>query len=301
MTRFMSRSDPNASFLPEDYLRRKSELRAIVVSFILFCIVILGIVGAFFVTNRQATVVKARNEALSREYAVESAKIDELKKLEAQKQEMMEKAEITTALIEKAPRSILLAELINRMPKELTLSELNLRSRRLDAKPSKLDKGPGSPGAAAGAGKAPPKTRSLASNKSPKNAPKEEPKPPKPMPPRYDFRLEIMGLAATDQEIADYHTALKQCPLLENVELVYSGDVKLDDLMMRKFRIEAGIRSDVDARNIEPLHVPRLPPRPSLAKLPGELEVGGDADNLDPTIPNSPVFTNAENQKGKKE
>lgn len=293
MNRFMPRTDPNSSFLPEDYLRRKSEFRAIVLSFALFCVVVLGIVGAFFVTYRQRATVASRQEEINRAYAIENAKIEELKKLEAQKQEMIEKAEITTALIEKAPRSILLAELINRMPKELTLTELALKSKRLDAKPSKMDKLGSKPPA--------PKVRSLAGNKSGSKGAKggaaapTPPAAPKPMPPRYDFRLEILGLAATDQEIADYHTALKQCPLLENVEIVFSGDVKIDDLNMRKFRIETGIRGTVDARNIEPLHVPRLPPRPSLANVTGsEALPGSDTENLDPTIPNSPVFTNAD-------
>ncbi len=290
MSRFMPKADPNASFLPEDYLRRKSELRSIVISFVLFCVVILGIVGAFFVTNRQATVVRARNEQLSRDYAIANAKIEELKKLEAQRQELVDKGTIITALIEKAPRSILLAELINRMPKELTLTELSLKSKRLDAKPSKLDKkgGPAKPA---------PKARSLANKDKDAAAAKaaEAAKvPPKPMPPQYEFRLEILGLAATDQEIADYHTALRQCPLIDSVELVFSGDVKLDDLQMRKFRIEASIRNTVDARNIEPLHVPRLPPKPGLAKLPEETEAGADPSNLDPTVPVSPVFSNAD-------
>jgi hypothetical protein len=259
--------------------------------------VIVGVVGAFFVTNRQKTSVMRRQEEISRAYAIENAKIEDLKKLEAQKKEMIEKAEITTALIEKAPRSILLAEIINRMPRELTLTELNLRSKRLDAKPSKIDKNAISKAAA-------PKPRTLAgAAKDQKTVAKAEPPAPaKPMPPRYDFRVEMLGLAATDQEIADYHTALRQCPLLENVELLFSGDVKIDDFQMRKFRIEANIRNSVDARNIEPLQVPRLPPRPGLASLNGAGHEGADpndfdSNNLDPTIPVSPVFTNADREK----
>ena len=37
-----------------------------------------------------------------------------------------------------------------------------------------------------------------------------------------------------------------------------TGDVVIDDVGLRKFKIEAVIRSSADAREIEPLHVPRL-------------------------------------------
>lgn len=285
MKGFNSRSDSHGgSFLPEEYLHRKAELRSIVISFGLFCIVISGIVGAFFVTNREWAKVKSSQEEINREYAIETAKIEQLKELEKQKNEMIEKAEVTTALIEKVPRSIMLAELINRMPKELTLNSLELKSTRLDAKPVKIDRK-----ASATSGN---RSRGSKSSKSKTAAKPAEPEKPKVKPPSYEFKLEMVGLAATDDEIADYQTALKNCPLLANVELVYTTAVKVDDVQVRKFRIEAGVRTDIDARNIEPLQVPRLPPRPSLANGPQVTEINQDGSQ-DPTVPNSPVFTDA--------
>ncbi len=288
MKGFQSRSDTSGgSFLPEEYLHRKAEVRSIVISFGLFCIVITGIVGAFFVTNREWGTVKVRQEQINREYAVETAKIEQLKALEKQKVEMIDKAEVTTALIEKVPRSILLAELINRMPKELTLNSLELKSTRLDAKPVKIDK----------RASATSSNRAKASKGGSKSKvpPKEvELEKPKVRPPSYEFKLEIIGLAATDDEIANYQTTLRNCPLLRNVELVFTSAVKVDDVQVRKFRIEASIRTDIDARNIEPLQVPRLPARPTLANGPTITDASEfDPSNQDPTVPNSPVFTGA--------
>ena len=102
------------SFLPEDYLRRRGERRAIVISLSLFLIVTMGIVGAFFVTYRQRTVVERRQQEINKEYALENQKIEQLTKLEEQIKEQRDRAEVATALIEKVPRSIMLAELINR-------------------------------------------------------------------------------------------------------------------------------------------------------------------------------------------
>ena len=80
-----------------------------------------------------------------------------------------------------------------------------------------------------------------------------------------------------------------QCPLLEKVEMIYSGETVVDEVSMRKFKIEAQIRTTADARTIDPLHVPRLNPRPtaSTAKRPTH-------DPLDPTVPLEPTPTHAQ-------
>lgn len=284
MSFYHRRPATGGSFLPEDYIEKKAENRNLFIAVFLFIVVTLGVVGAFFVTNRQWSTVKARQQEINRHYATETAKIEQLKVLEAQKQEMLEKAEVTTALIEKVPRSILLAELINRMPQELTLTELNLKSKRL-AEP-KPRPAPNQPKAGQ------PRTLATARPGAPRPGEKPEP-PPKPAPPRYEFKIEILGLAGADEEIADYHRALVDCPLLEKVEILYSGDVKVEEVRMRKFRIECMVRSNADARHIEPLQVPRLPPRPGLAG-------GGRILNIDPMDPTQPrELTDAAQSGGK--
>lgn len=262
------------SFLPEDYLRRKAERRSIVISLALFAIVTMGVVGAFFVTHRQWNSVKDRQAEINREYALETQKIEQLNKLEAQKAEMLEKADVTTALVEKVPRSILMAELINRMPKQLTLTELNLKSKRINDTPK-----PGNDKKARSL--AGPQTRASLAQKAKDKDKEKPPEKPKPVAPKYEYKLEIVGLSVTDEDVADYVTALNQCPLLQKVDLIYSGSSKIDDLEMRKFRVEAMIRNTADARQIEPLHVPRLPSIPGLTAPAPKY----DPEDMDPTKP----------------
>lgn len=259
------------SFLPEDYLRRRGERRSIVISLGLFMVVTMGIVGAFFVTHRQWNVVKSRQLEINKEYALETQKIEQLTKLEEQIKEQRDRAEVATALIEKVPRSIMLAELINRMPKQLTLTELNLKSKRItdNAKPTNA--------------KDKPKIRSLAGpqTKNEMEAKKNAEAKPPPVAPKYEFRLEMIGLSGADEDVADYVTALNQCPLLQKVDLMYSGATTVDEVEMRKFRIEAVLRPQADARQIEPLHVPRLPSIPGLTGPSRSY----DPDDMDPTKP----------------
>lgn len=244
------------SFLPEDYLQKKAEKRAIAISLILFLVVTVGIGCAYFVTARSWFLVRSEQERVNEEYAIEAKKIEQLKSLEAQKTELTEKADVTMALRERVPRSVLMAEVINRMPQQLSLTDVNLKSKRiieapkpkapaqgtLSGSPVRPAPAPGTPGATA--------------------------EPAKPIPPKYEFTVELQGLSATDEDVADYHQSLTQCPLLDHVEMISSGEVIVDEVSMRKWRIEARIRDTADARSIEPLHVPRLGNRPVYAANP---------------------------------
>lgn len=249
----MAKPNPNmsptgGSFIPEDYLRQKVETRANIINLILFGVVLFGVIGAFFVTHRQWGDVRLVQAEINRSFATEAAKIEQLKLLEAQKAEMVEKAEITAALLERVPRSILMAELINRMPEKLTLSDLELKSSR----PKEVAAKP-----AAGSPQNQPK--SLAAKPAGASGGKDDKaKPAKPRPPKIEFAITLTGLAASDADVADYHAKLKSCPLLDKVELVSAKEVKVEDVAVREFRIEASIRSSADARSIEPLQVPRL-------------------------------------------
>lgn len=231
-----------ASFLPDDYVSRKAEMRANFLSLALFGVVMFVVVAAFFVTNRQWTAVREEQEAINVLYQKEAEKIEQLKKLEAQKEEMMEKAEVTTALIEKVPRSILLAQLITRMPPEITILELALKSKRIEQRPVAVQ----------------PKAKRTIKIRTLSGATKiAEKDKPKIQAPKFEYTLTIIGVCVGNNSITDYQQALGACELLERVELEYIQETTIREMKLRKFSIKARIRSDADARTIEPIAVLR--------------------------------------------
>jgi len=239
------------SFLPEDYLERKAEHRTNIVSVTLFSIVLFAIVAAFFVTNRQWTTVKSQQEAINLRYMQAARQIDELRKLETQKREMISKALVTTALLEKAPRSVLLADLINRMPERLALLEFNLKSKRVK-QPAKAA------AAAAQASRAPgrPQSLAVAAANTAQGALNAQPAPSVPEAPRYESLIDLVGVAPSHNQVAAYVASLQQSPLLQHVELKYSESTIVDDVEMTQFRIQARMRPDADARRIAPIDAP---------------------------------------------
>jgi len=227
------------SFLPEDYVQKKNELRTNFITLTLFGVVMFAVVGAFFVTNRRWQSVREQQLAINDQYQHEAQKIDQLKALEAQRQAMLEKAEITTALIEKVPRSVLLAELITRMPSDLTILDLKLQSKRIE--PPKPQATPDK------------KVKTLASSQGKGQAAAKTEKPPEKEPvraPRFDFTLNLEGVAGVNNDISDYLSSLKNCSLLDRLELPYIQVTNIDNVELRKFSIQAGIAPSADARSM---------------------------------------------------
>lgn len=241
----------STSFLPEDYVAQKVELRSNILCLSLFGLVMFGVVAAFFVTNRQWLNVKAEQEQITSQYSEQAQRIEQLKKLEQQKAEMVAKAEITTALIEKVPRSVLLAELVSRMPADITLLDLKLESKRLkdEAPPAAAPGGPAAPGAPGAT-----KVRTLGGGGPAVVAPGAKPvETSKVRAPRFEYKLAIQGVGKTNNDIADYLAGLNSCELLTRVELKHIKPKEIDKIDLREFLIEAVLRPDADARSIEPV------------------------------------------------
>lgn len=271
------------SFLPEDYVQRKNETRTNFITLTLFGIVMFGVVGAFFVTNRRWQTIREQQQAISTQYEHEAKKIEQLKALEQQRLAMLEKAEITTALIEKVPRSVLIAELITRMPSDLTLLELNLKSKRIE--PPKPQATPDK------------KVKTLAGSKQPKkDEAAAKPVKEEVRAPRFEFTLNLQGVAGVNNDISDYLASLKACSLLDKLELPYIQVTNIDQVELRKFEIQAGIAAGADARSVTPAQVAE-----ANAKLQSDKPLKAPTGNTRMTInPStvqpgaSPTLTNAE-------
>lgn len=232
-----------ASFIPDDVIAKRLERRTSVICLTLFFIVMIGVVGAFFVTNQRWSAVKEHQNAINTRYVQAAKDIEILKELEKQRGEMVQKASLTTALIERVPRSILLAEFINRMPEETTLLEFTLESKRIKETAPVPAKGK--------------KPKSLTRSPSAEEA-EAAAEAAKPKPPKFETSLVVIGAASTHSDVSEYLKSLQKCELLGSVELKYSESTIIDDQGLIKFRLEADLLADADARRIEPLKAPRL-------------------------------------------
>lgn len=238
-TPFKRSSATSGSFLPSDYVDRKHAGRTSLIGVSLFLVVMVGVVGAFLVTNRRWNDIREQQDQINVLYSQEAQKIEQLKKLEAQRSRMLDKAEVTAALIEKVPRSILLAELITRMPKDVTLLELELKGKRIDTTPK-----PQIPGMQDAASKVKSLTGAVTTSKDkPSDADRVRP-------PKFEFTLVIGGVATANNDIAEYLGQLQACPLLANVELQYIKEAIINEIGFRRFEVLAALRPNADAHDL---------------------------------------------------
>ena len=247
-----------SSFLPEDYVEQRAERRMIVIGLGLFCIIMTSVVAAFFVTNRQWASLRVNQQKINVSYANAAERIDELTALERQKQQIDEKAAITAALIEPVPRSILLAELINRMPDEVNLNSFELKSQRIKTK---------KPVAAKGAGKSQVRSLSGATGSGQKPTKAEAAKDRHVEAPKFKVSITLIGIAPTDLQVSEYITNLNSSPMFQNVELKYSKAQSVEDQTEREFRINVMLAENADVKGFEPLRESRINRNPMDSKV----------------------------------
>jgi Tfp pilus assembly protein PilN len=243
-------SGPNQlSFLPDDYLERKARRRANVLCG-LGAMLVLGCAGTvFWYTEKLTAAVEKRFVEVDAKYSEAAKRIDKVNQMRAQQQQVVRRAELAASLVEKVPRSNVLAEFTNSLPQGLSLLTLNMESRE------KASVGPG-PMTAFEAKRAALEGRGGA--QAPVTAKV------------YDVSIRIEGVASTDVQVAQFIARLNRSPLFKDVNLVVSEEFKPG---------QNGYQAAADARN--------RGPEETLRKFQIEMMLNPAAEVMNPVNPNT--------------
>src|SRR5918999_4003159 len=197
----MSASPNQLSFLPDDYLERKASRRANLVCGTLSLLVIGAIGSAFYLKERSMRDINTRAAKVDKDYATAAARIEQVQTLHSKQRQIVQHAELAAALVERIPRSNILAEFTNCMPPGASLLELTMDSRpRLAPAPT---------GSAFEQKKAALEARQKGAAAAPET-------------PKLDVFLKITGVAENDVQVSDFISKLNQSRLLKEVNLVFS-------------------------------------------------------------------------------
>jgi len=222
------------NFLPEDYVEKRQATRAAAVFIGLLIVVIGGICGAWFYTQWQANRTFDNLDKVRTEYEQANSDLAEMQRLHQEKDRMMNKAEITTTLMERVRRSDLLKELTTQQPKGVSLLTLELKSKEIQVTPR------GTP------------MSDLEKSKLHQEGKSQEDI----RVPQWEVGLELMGLAATDGQVAQYIAALGKSSLLKDVNLLFSEEYKKPGTdgasgeVVRRFRVEMKVNPLADLRGL---------------------------------------------------
>ena len=95
----------NASFLPEDYVQKRLEVRTNVICLSLFGVVMIALFGAYAVTARQALDDGRQAREVDQRIVDADHRLQQLDEMQARRQQMIQKAKVTSMLLERVPRT----------------------------------------------------------------------------------------------------------------------------------------------------------------------------------------------------
>jgi Tfp pilus assembly protein PilN len=228
-------SAPNElSFLPDDYLERKRQRRTNVICAALFTAVMGTIGTTFSFSERSLRAVEREHMAIESEYTDAAKRIEQVQQLLTKQRTMARQAEITASLLEKVPRSNVLAEITNGLPSGVSLTDFVLESKKRQAAPA-------------------PTGSAAQNNTFQVKSAAQSAAPAAPEPQKYDVCMKIGGLASTDVQVAQLITKLNRCHIFKDVNLLITdtfqptpgGDA------IRKFQIELTLNPDADVQTLK--------------------------------------------------
>ena len=219
------------SFLPDDYLERKARRRTNAICAVLFCVVISGIGGAFTVTERSMREIQSQYEAVQVQYTDAAKRIEQVQQMQEKQRKMAQQAELTAGLLEKVPRSFILAELTNGIPTGVSLLDFRLESTVRSGPPPR------------------PKT-AFEIRQAQVSAQNGILNIPTPQAKTYDVTMRLNGIANSDDLVGDFIGTLSRSRMFHDVNLLFTEEHKQDDedVKLRRFQIEMKLdpRAQVD-------------------------------------------------------
>lgn len=205
------------NFVPDDYVQQRQASRANVLNLMLL-IAMLGAIGITFgfIKMRQKSV-KTEMDQLEAKMQLAHAQIAQLEELKTKSKTMMKTMVMTAELLEPVPRSIILASLTNNLPSGVSLLKFDLDEQETKVYSS--------------AGKA---SNSQYKSKTSGAAATAET--------TVQTDLELKGLAPSDIQVANYIQRLSNSILFDDVSLIESKEVDVDNVKFREFRLRAVIK-----------------------------------------------------------
>ncbi len=220
------------NLLPDEYFHQRSQHRTNVMCMVLLVILITGLVCAAIVSQRESDELSTLRDKVGREYAEAAKLIEQMHELEVRKRTMIRKAEMTASLLERVPRSYLLAVITRAAPESTSLTEFKLHP--------KLIRPPAPKKRSAG-------TRGRKTTKNKTGSVAKAALPPRPIVKVY---IRVKGLAGTDIEVAKFISNLAANTIMKSVDLKYSQEKLIDGSAMREFQVEMELKHNVDVIDV---------------------------------------------------
>lgn len=211
------------NLLPDDYVKRRQQQRINCLCLTLFLIVMVALAAAVGVSEQTARRTRQVVDRIDADYADAAKLLGQLQDLETHRQKVLDKAQRTAALLERVPRSTLLAIVTNALPRNASLTRFQLMPKQVVSRAE-----PPSGGS---------KFKTMQAQRAGTQVTEV-------------LTLEVDGLAGTDVDVALFIAELIRNPLLTGVDLVYSQEKLINEVAVREFQVKMEIKPNVDVMDV---------------------------------------------------
>ena len=204
------------NFLPRDFTERRGRRRANLLCLGLAGVALLALAGVCALYVIRVFGASSLRAVVEQQYREAGRQIEQLKLLEDRKAGLVRKVELSADLLERVPRSHILARLTNALPSDTSLQVLVMSTAEVEVPAPKptTAKEDGTPASKGSKSKRPEKIR------------------------RREIQFRVDGLAVTDVQVAEYIARLTADPLFEEVNLKFSEEFPYEPgVTMRRFEL----------------------------------------------------------------
>ena len=201
------------NLLPEDYIIHRRQKRTNLMCLLLFVAVLIGLAGAALVSERKHQRTREVCKRVDKSYEEAGKLIGQMHEQDVTRHKMLQKATLTAALLERVPRSYLLATITKALPRDASLTNFKLRT--------KLAKSPGTSG----------KKKSKFDKAAAKKKSDQETQK------KVEIEIIVKGLAGTNLEVGRFIAAMERCPQIKSVNFIFSQEKIIKESIMREFEV----------------------------------------------------------------
>jgi len=231
----------NLNLLPESYVKQRFRHHVDLLCVVLFAIVMAGVIVTEMVSRRRFHEVQHTHTQVNTKFSGAAGFVNGYFTLQGQRNRLLRKAEIASAMEERIPRSYLLAVVTNARCGTVCLTAMDV-----DACEVRPDGAEGDMGRKGKKGKTHKSSRKKREQKKTK---KETPKRPDVI-----ITIKLQGISETDEDIADFVEILRKSPLLKEVKWRYAKEVRVqvrdESRLCRKFEVKIVVRKNADVLDV---------------------------------------------------
>jgi Tfp pilus assembly protein PilN len=214
------------NFLPPSYLHRRAKRKRTLAE----CLIVIFVGGILLIwslaIHHSATALALQAQNFDSQLAQARAAMDELDHLKSSSKQLQQQLRIQRELVQPVNQTQIMATLSQLLPASVSITEMRVAVNR----------------------RAPEPYRTAAQLQAQAEAEKRaKAKAPPPVPPQF-VDINFMGVAAEENDVADFLGALSSHPIFANVKVHYSRSTEFLQWRARDFRMSVQVVLDREYR-----------------------------------------------------